>query len=202
MTKPNLNTWCPESDNLDNKRAVLEFLQESLGFMLTEGATGSQLPSHSANGENNSTWIAKQLNLSSGFLLSSWITTFLGRCGGWVVDRTDYGWKGLWFLISGMVTLLNKEALKDLHLTLLYLIQGYWARPLEMSVGKTLERSDKISSLNNPKNSSPIEITVKYVCKGQDRGRNDAGNEAIGTIKGCKATVIVFMWQRQSYMCK
>lgn len=62
-----------------------------------------------------------------------------------------------------------------------------------MSVGKTLERSDKISSLNNPKNSCPIEITVKYVCKGQDRGRNDAGNEAIGTIKGCKATVIVFM---------
>lgn len=76
-------------------------------------------------------------------------------------------------------TLLNKEGLNGLHLTLHYIIQGNWARPLEMGVGRTLKRSDKPSSLNNPKNSSPTEILnhCQIVCKSQDRGRNDEATE-------------------------
>lgn len=48
-----------------------------------------------------------------------------------------------------------------------------------MGVGRTLKRSDKVSYLNNPKNSSPTEILnhCQIVCKSQDRGRNDEATE-------------------------
>lgn len=58
---------------------------------------------------------------------------------------------------------LGGMATEGLHLALPCLIEGNSARPLETSVGKTLKKSDNVSSLNNTKKiSSPIKI-LKYL---------------------------------------